>query len=556
MTRTALATILTIAATLLGFSCSSNDTRAHRGTASATEAPYVVLLVMDEFPGDSLLDRSRRIDPVRYPNFAALAADATWFRNAYSVYDSTTKAVPLILDGVAPAPRHRGRPALPPALDLRHVRPRTATGSSTPRRPRRSARRRSAAAARTRRPAIIPNLLGGRPQRFNRWVRTIKAGQPTLWVKHLLLPHGPYHTSRSGARRPAPRPRDLLHGMNTVPGFHDEFLTRHNEQRYLLQLGFTDRLLGRLIRQLKQQGIYDDTLIVATADHGIAFQVGVQTRRSVSQSNVEELTPVPLFVKRPGQRRGRVSDAYARTLDVTPTIADVLGWKVGYRTDGALGLRADHAAAAQRHAHDTRLLLDRAHLGSTLGGAPARGGAPAPAPVRLRRPRVAVHRHRPAPRAGRTRGAERGARRRCAPRSPNAGLFADVRRASGVVPTQIAGDLSRRAGRRQARPGGGGQRADRGGRPLVLPRRRRHRALRADGAGERAARGPQLDRAVRGRGRQLRRLGPSWRLFTFRRVRAHCVVLLCSRPPRWPSVAIGHDGAGARDRAASGARRS
>ena len=43
-----------------------------------------------------------RIDPVRYPGFAALAADATWFRNAYSVYDSTTKAVPLILDGMRP----------------------------------------------------------------------------------------------------------------------------------------------------------------------------------------------------------------------------------------------------------------------------------------------------------------------------------------------------------------------------------------------------------------------------------------------------------------------
>ena len=34
--------------------------------------------------------------------------------------------------------------------------------------------------------------------------------------------------------------------MNGVPGFHDPFLTRHNEQRYLLQLQFVDRLIGRL----------------------------------------------------------------------------------------------------------------------------------------------------------------------------------------------------------------------------------------------------------------------------------------------------------------------
>ena len=38
--------------------------------------------------------------------------------------------------------------------------------------------------------------------------------------------------------------------MNGEPGFHDAFLTRHNEQRYLLQLGFVDRLLGRLLGRL------------------------------------------------------------------------------------------------------------------------------------------------------------------------------------------------------------------------------------------------------------------------------------------------------------------
>src|ERR671919_2226275 len=66
--------------------------------------PHVVLLIMDELPGDSLLDRRGRVDPVRYPNFAALAADSTWFRNGYSIYDSTTKAVPLIIDGMWPRP--------------------------------------------------------------------------------------------------------------------------------------------------------------------------------------------------------------------------------------------------------------------------------------------------------------------------------------------------------------------------------------------------------------------------------------------------------------------
>ena len=68
-----------------------------------------MLIVFDEFPGDTLLGPHGRIDAGRFPNFAALAGDATWFRNAHTAYDSTTKAVPLVLDGIAPAPGHRCR---------------------------------------------------------------------------------------------------------------------------------------------------------------------------------------------------------------------------------------------------------------------------------------------------------------------------------------------------------------------------------------------------------------------------------------------------------------
>jgi hypothetical protein len=304
---------IALALAVLGASCSSGSTHA----APATKRPYVVLLVMDEFPGDSLLGRDGRIDSVRYPNFAALAGDSTWFRNAFSVYDSTTKAVPLILDGMKPrkgtAADRSDHPNTIYDMFARHGYRVVDSEEATSLCPRSVCR-----GARSTRPAIIPNLLGGRPQRFNRWVGTIQPGRPTLWVKHLLLPHQPYLYLPDG-KRTRKAPGDLLHGMNTTPAFHDEYVTRHDEQRYLLQLGFVDRLLGRLIHRLKAQGIYDKTLIVATADHGISFQFDVDTRRSVNSGNVEELTPVPMFVKKPGQQRGQVSNVLARTLDVTPT---------------------------------------------------------------------------------------------------------------------------------------------------------------------------------------------------------------------------------------------
>src|SRR3954462_8352704 len=62
----------------------------------------VGVVLFDEFPINSLLDRRSRVDPKRYPNFAELAKNATWFRNAYTVYDSTERAQPAIMDGNLP----------------------------------------------------------------------------------------------------------------------------------------------------------------------------------------------------------------------------------------------------------------------------------------------------------------------------------------------------------------------------------------------------------------------------------------------------------------------
>ena len=378
-----------------------------------------------------------------------LAADSTWFRNAYSVYDSTTKAVPLVLDGMRPVPGsqadQRDHPhSIFTALARRGYRTVSSEEASAICPPR------LCRGAPARRPAILPRLAGGREARFDRFVRGLRRGErPTLWVKHLLLPHGPYLYLPSGART-REGVRDLVPGMNGLPGFRDPFLTRHNEQRYLLQLGFVDRLIGRLLRRLKGQSMYDNTLIVVTADHGISWQPGVDTRRSVNDSNVEEVTPVPLIVKAPGQRRARVSDALARTLDVTPTIADVLGVRLGYRTDGA-------SAFGQAARRRRTVSLDTRDFSSV---------------VRLSARRWNARRHRVIARRLRQFGS--GAQGLYTGIGPNrellgrstvglthapvgavrgtvaaGGELRRVRRSSGLLPTQIAGDLS--GGRRGAR---------------------------------------------------------------------------------------------------------
>ena len=440
--RLVATTILVLILPLIGCSIENSDGAAAQAPSAKKprQHPHAVLLVLDEFPSDTLLGPDGRIDVGRFPNFAALAGDATWFHNAHTAYDSTTKAVPLILDGIRPragtSPIVRDHPhSIFTALGRRGYRIVTSEEATA------MCPARYCPGESGRPPAILPNLKGGRAKRFGKFVRSIHASRRrTFWMKHVLLPHGPWVYLPSGHQH-RPRGPELLPGMQTVPGFYDDYLTSHNEQRYLLQLGFVDRLLGRLIARLKSQGMYDDTLIVVTADHGFAWQVGVPTRRSVSRSNVNELAPVPLFVKAPGQRRGRVNDALAQTLDVAPTIADVLNVPLGYRADGRSAF--SRAVRARRH-----VSLTKRDFSSVVRMSAARWKAQRRAVVRRRLRNLGSgdwaslftslgpHRELIGQDVARVRSSA-GTRATIS----LARSFARVRRSRGVVPCEIAGRI-------------------------------------------------------------------------------------------------------------------
>src|SRR4051794_40242222 len=144
--------------------------------------PTTVIIVMDEFPVDAMLDRNGHIDSVRYPNFASLAATGTWFPNAATVYDSTTKAVPEVLDGKLP---HRGghasfRDHPKSVFDLfgqrgyKIVQSEEATSVCPPR---------YCPGAPATRPAILPMLARGRRERLEHFIDSVNPGKPTVYVK-------------------------------------------------------------------------------------------------------------------------------------------------------------------------------------------------------------------------------------------------------------------------------------------------------------------------------------------------------------------------------------
>ena len=216
MRARALVVLLVVAAGVAGAAA-----RSDRSAAATGERPPVVLLVFDEFPMDALTGPDGRIDAARFPNFAALARTSTWFRGATTVFDSTTKAVPAILDARAPrqgtGPGFEGHPdnvfTLFDSLGYDVVAEESVSPLCPP----------SVCPGSTPGTAegVLDRLRGGeRHARLRRWIASMRGGAgPTLYMQHALLPHEPWIYLPVGAPEPAVRqgPRGRRQPADRVP---------------------------------------------------------------------------------------------------------------------------------------------------------------------------------------------------------------------------------------------------------------------------------------------------------------------------------------------------
>jgi Sulfatase len=298
--------------------------------AAAPPRPPIVMIVFDEFPADSLLGPDGGIDAARFPNFARLAREATWFPNATTVADWTWLALPAILTGRMPG-RGRTHPYRDPQTLFRLLAER-GYGFRSTEEITTLCRYRGCRNLGSR--GFVRKIGADRMARLDATIASIRRSRrPTFTFHHTLLPHAPWIHLPSGRRYQAGN-GDFRRGLAGPPGFHDPWLTLHNEQRYLLQLGAVDLAVGRLLTRLRDTGLYDRALVVLTADHGLAFQLNVADRRKTTAGNIDQIASVPLFIKAPRQRTGAVSRAYARSVDLVPTIAEHLRLRLPWRVDG------------------------------------------------------------------------------------------------------------------------------------------------------------------------------------------------------------------------------
>jgi arylsulfatase A-like enzyme len=95
------------------------------------------------------------------------------------------------------------------------------------------------------------------------------------------------------------------------------------EALYENEIAFNDHYFGELIKTLKTEGIYDETLIIVSADHGDEFweHGGCGHGHSLYQ----ELVSVPLMIRWPASLKAGRFEAGADGVDLIPTLAALMG---------------------------------------------------------------------------------------------------------------------------------------------------------------------------------------------------------------------------------------
>ncbi|MEM7354270.1 MAG: sulfatase-like hydrolase/transferase [Acidobacteriota bacterium] len=338
---------------------------------TGAETP-VVFVLFDELALMPLLDADRQIDLESFPNLAAFASQATWFANATAVSDATELAVPAILTGNTPDPERlpilRDHPhnlftvlggdyrlwALEPITQLCPPDINRALASDS-------------APAATWRPLaadlwvvyrhllLAPSYAARLPVISDRWQafgapatpqlsnftqaalgalrrdrqkdlgRFVDAFDPeadaALYFLHVLLPHVPWEYLPSG--KTYSTLTDRIPGLDSERWHDNEVFAEQAYRRYVLQTQFLDRWLGQLMARLRQLELYERSLIVLVADHGVSFRPG-DSRRLLTETNMHDLLSVPLLIKAPHQSQGRREEGRVTTLDVLPSILDLL----------------------------------------------------------------------------------------------------------------------------------------------------------------------------------------------------------------------------------------
>ncbi|NPV54241.1 MAG: sulfatase [Firmicutes bacterium] len=162
-----------------------------------------------------------------------------------------------------------------------------------------------------------------------RWLENVTKKQKDrifLWVDS-FDPHEPWDPPSPFREMydPEYKGQELI---DPIPGPIEGYMTHreleHTKALYAGEVSFVDKWVGILLDRIRELGIYDNSLIMFTSDHGEPFGEHGIIRKALPW-NYEELAHIPWLIRHPeGWGAGKRFPAFVQPPDLMPTILDAL----------------------------------------------------------------------------------------------------------------------------------------------------------------------------------------------------------------------------------------
>ena len=113
---------------------------------------------------------------------------------------------------------------------------------------------------------------------------------------------------------------------------HPPYTSAYADDPYAGEIAYVDNCIGRVLDRLRALGVYDNTLVIITGDHGEGL--GEHGEHTHSYFIYQSTLHVPLVIRAPGCGKGLRVDENVSLVDIVPTVLDLLGLKIPARVQG------------------------------------------------------------------------------------------------------------------------------------------------------------------------------------------------------------------------------
>jgi len=139
----------------------------------------------------------------------------------------------------------------------------------------------------------------------------------------------------------------------TVPPYYpDTRIVRHDLSRLFSNIERMDTQVGEIIQMLKEDGLYDNTIIFFYSDHGGALP---WMKREVLERGIH----IPLIIRFPHARSGgTVNEELVSSVDFAPTVLSLAGIKIPTYLQGQAFLGTQKSSVPRRYIYAARDRMD------------------------------------------------------------------------------------------------------------------------------------------------------------------------------------------------------